>query len=243
VILALCFCYGMAIQLFGKQMGWLRRIVLWTAMGLYGAAIVCTFSNDAMLGTALGSSLLILVRLKRYVLQLTVAAAFATALVLAYVAISPGKADLGYYVVKEVKNSEMQRIELDRAGIRGFLHAGHFWNGRGLGMAKRYTWHERSWPPHNGFILIGVDLGIFAFLLYVAFWAWVTFRVISMNVLPVDESYLPIVRGLLAGYFVYFVYDNFQGSYAGMNLMLYVALVEATALIVADRRLQWQPSG
>lgn len=207
-----------------------KKANLYVAASLMFLALLFTFSKDVLMGFFIALVFLLTLKNLRYFLHYTAAAMLLIAIVFFLFTYLPGQIDNINYL-KDVPQSERERIQMDREGIEGFLHGGYFFFGKGASRGARYTVHTNGWPAHNAFILIADELGIFGLIIYISMFVWIIFRLIALNLVIKDPAYLPIARGFLGGIIIYIISAQFQASYMEPFLWIQLALIESTTYI------------
>lgn len=237
IILGVAIPLAISLLMFPNTMvkaRWERRLLYGECL-LMLVALGLTLAKDVVIGLFLALALLSVIRFSRFILHFAAVGLVGVAVLLLLLAYLPGGTENFYYLVTEVPKAERERIVLDREGILGLWRGDYFWLGRGLGRGFWYTSHVLLWPAHNAFILAADELGMIGFALYAGLFLWGSYRLLEMNLSVRDPVYLPVARGLLAGWIVYIVGSQFQASFVEPFLWMVLALIESTALILKRR--------
>jgi hypothetical protein len=212
-----------------------EKCFLYFAVIFMFSALILTFSRDAFLGTCIALLMSVFLKWRSYVIHFIMI--LALLFVLGHFCGIFDSFYKGGVSFIQAKATEFggDRIELDREGFEGFLHGPFFLIGIGTGKGGKYTSHVRRWPAHNAFILAADELGIFGLLVYLSFFIFAIFRLITINLLAKESRDKGICRGLLFGFIAYCIILQFHAGYIEVPLWLYLGIIESMALILLER--------
>lgn len=128
------------------------------------------------------------------------------------------------------------RLELDKAGIEGFLHE-HPIVGVGIGNNRIYTPHPSVWPAHNAFIQVADELGVIGLISYCMIYVYLFYRLIITNFLLKDKKDRIIIQSLLLSFIAFFTIAQFEPLAYNFWFWMYFGLLECItyAFMVSQR--------
>lgn len=140
------------------------------------------------------------------------------------------------YVSKQLYTGDFKaRLELDKAGIEGFLHE-HPIVGAGMGNNRIYTPHPNAWPAHNAFIQVADELGVIGLMAYCLIYVYLFYRLIITNLLLKDKKDRIIVQSLLLSFIAFFTIAQFEPLAFNFWFWMYFGLLECIAYNLMNAR-------
>lgn len=224
--------------------GPLKKVLCLISMTIAVIAIIFTTAKDVWIATFTGFCLLTTVRYWRFLpFAIPSVCLLFGAILWFYSAMLPGKEHWADLLLKEVKLTEAERITLDRRGMEAVVggNLSQMMFGRGPGQAHLVTMHTREWPPHNAFVMIGVEGGIFCTITLIFFYLIALYRCLQIIFLAPDQTTFALGMGLLGGWGVIFFYSNFQTTYLDPFIVSYFALMEVTAIKMLTGGVEFTP--
>ena len=201
-----------------------RRRWLWLAAGLMSAALVLTFSKDALLGLGAGLLLVLLLARTLNLFQLAVGGA---AVALLLLATDLGR-EVGDKIASDIGSGELRiRLQLARDGIEGIMNQ-YPWFGVGVNQSIRYTGDFNNWVPHNNLIVTAAETGLIGLATYLSLMAYLVYAAWRTWLQARAPEQSAIALGLLGAAVSVLVSLQFHGLYTVTMLWMLLALVEVT---------------
>jgi cell division protein FtsW (lipid II flippase) len=179
-----------------------------------------------MLGFIISLFLAVLIRWSKYIIHLLIC--LTVGIIICYYS---GLLDhLNRWVSSEITYGEQRmRIQLNKEGIEKLFDSDlhHILFGRGIGNGIRLTSNYNRWPAHNAFILAADEVGIIGLIVYVSMFAYLTIRIIFINMFSKDDEDIAISRGLLSGFVALLVVLQFHAGFIEQIMWLFFGIVES----------------
>src|SRR3972149_6737656 len=132
------------------------------------------------------------------------------------------------------------RLELDKAGIEGFLHE-HPIVGAGMGNNRIYTPHPSAWPAHNAFIQVADEIGVIGLISYCLIYVYLFYRLIITNFLLKDKKDRIIIQSLLLSLIAFFTIGQFAPLAYILWVFIYFGLLECIAYNLMEAQYAQRP--
>ena len=208
--------------LYDKQKAMQRRSLLILSSGVMVAALLFTFSKDALLALFLGVLLSILWKRPYLIVHLTglflfvVPMLYMTGILDKLIKALNAEITFGEFRIRRHFLTE---------GLNGFLK--HPWIGVGINKSKIYTSHFFHWPPHNGFIVALDEAGFLGLGVFLVLIGYIFYKSRLLAGTITDLRYKWIMRGIHIGFITFVFSMNFHPTYMDTLLWVYLGAINA----------------
>src|SRR3990172_10721362 len=215
---------------------WKKRTVMLIFVITF-IALVFTFYKASLIAFGLIFIIGIFIRKPSYFIHITMG--LLLIIILVYLS------GLGDYVVESISRQLYtgdfkSRLELDKAGIEGFLHE-HPIVGAGMGNNRIYTPHPSAWPAHNAFIQVADEIGVIGLISYCLIYVYLFYRLIITNFLLKDKKDRIIVQSLLLSFIAFFTIAQFEPLAYNFWFWMYFGLLECIAYNLIEAQYAQHP--
>jgi len=215
---------------------WKKRTVMLLFVITF-IALVFTFYKASLIAFGLIFIIGIFIRKPSYFIHITMG--LLLIIILVYLS------GLGDYVVESISRQLYtgdfkSRLELDKAGIEGFLHE-HPIVGAGMGNNRIYTPHPSAWPAHNAFIQVADEIGVIGLISYCLIYVYLFYRLIITNFLLKDKKDRIIIQSLLLSLIAFFTIAQFEPLAYNFWFWMYFGLLECIAYNLMEAQYAQRP--